>query len=52
MTLDRTCPLTACKTCTGCAHDQHSACRRQVRCPTTGQTSQCRCCGAQPEETP
>jgi hypothetical protein len=40
-----TCPLRACRICTGCAHSHHAACRRVVTCPDTGETNACECCG-------
>jgi hypothetical protein len=39
------CPLTACRICTGCVHSDHGACRKQVICPDDGMTRECGCCG-------
>lgn len=40
-----TCTLTACRTCTPCAHDQHDRCRGVSYCHTDKTIRACECCG-------
>ena len=39
------CQLTACRTCTPCAHNRHDACRGESWCPNDQETRACECCG-------